>query len=252
MKTRILIALALAALVAATHSQTLDKAFGEKILASIDGLRTFEEGDLSATMTMITEDPDEGTDKHVIKQFRRDSEDKFLMLIQEPAVELGQGYLKVDQSLWFYDPESRQFTHVSMKEQFSGSDARNSDFGASTLNEDYEVVSVTEGKLGRFNTYILELKALNDEVTYYRTKIWVSKDPTLPLKTEDYSETGRLMRTSLFPNYAHVGGSYVATTMIFKDELVQNKKTQITLDNVSSKKLPDSVFTKAYVERVNR
>jgi hypothetical protein len=36
------------------------------------------------------------------------------------------------------------------------------------------------------------------------------------------------------------------------DALVQGKKTKITLTEVSIDPLPDSVFTKAYIERVNR
>jgi hypothetical protein len=31
----------------------------------------------------------------------------------EPESQLGQGYLKVDDNLWFYDPESRKFSHSS-------------------------------------------------------------------------------------------------------------------------------------------
>jgi outer membrane lipoprotein-sorting protein len=245
----VLIATAFATMVSA---QTFDGALGIEILETIDDLRTFTEGDLSSTLTLISEDPEEGVERHVVRQFRRDADDKFLMLLQEPAVKLGQGYLRVDDSLWFYDPESRQFTYTSMKERFADTDARNSDFGASSLTDDYEVASIAEGTLGRFEVYILELQAKHAEVTYARQVLWVSKDPYLPLKSEDYSETGRLMRTSLYPNYTRVSGTYVATRIIFVDELVEGARTQITLDNVSAAPLPDSVFTKSYVERVNR
>ncbi len=230
----------------------LDLSDGDEILRTVDELRNFVGGDFAAVMTMISEDPEEGVEKQVVQQFRRDDEDKFLMLIQEPAVKLGQGYLQVDDTLWFYDPESRQFTHTSTKERFSGSDARNSDFGRSSITDDYAVTDLREGTLGSYQVYILELSATNNEVTYPRAVMWVTRDLFLPLKVEDYSETGRLMRTSLYPSYARAGDTYIATTMIFVDELIEGKKTQISLTDISVEPLPDSIFTKAYVERVNR
>ena len=230
----------------------LDISDGEEILEAVDRLRNFVGGDFAAVMTMISEDPDEGVEKQVVQQFRRDDEEKFLMLIQEPAVKLGQGYLQVDDTLWFYDPESRQFTHTSMKERFSGSDARNSDFGRSSITDDYAVTDLREGTLGSYQVYILELSATNNEVTYPHVVMWVTRDLFLPLKVEDYSETQRLMRTSLYPSYARAGDTYIATTMIFVDELIEGKKTQISLTDISVEPLPDSIFTKAYVERVNR
>ncbi len=222
------------------------------ILRDIDELRSFDKADFSAVLTMISEDPEKGVEKKVVQMFRRDRDDKFLMLIKEPEVQRGQGYLKVGKNMWFYDPESRKFSHISLKENFAGTDAKNSDFGKSSLAEDYDVISHSEGKLGRFDVYILELKAKNNEVTYPYMKVWVTKKPHLVLKVENYSLNKRLLRVSYYPKYARVGNSYIATRMIFIDSLVKNKRTQITLTDLSVEKLPNYVFTKSYVERVNR
>jgi outer membrane lipoprotein-sorting protein len=235
-----------------TAGWAIDLEEGQRILAEIDSLRTFTESDFASVVTMVSEDPEEGVSRQVVRQFRRDSEDTFLMLIESPATMLGQGYLRVEDNLWFYDPESRNFSHSSMKERFSGSDARNSDFGASSYREDYRVVAVEEGRLGSYDVYILDLEATSNEVTYAAQRLWVTRDPYLPLKIEDYSEAGRLMRTSLFPSYTRAGETYVATTMIFVDELVDGRKTRIDVTDVSAAPLPDTIFTKAYVERVNR
>lgn len=250
-KSTVGLTLMVATILAPATVAAIDITDGPEILSSIDRLGTFE-GDIAAVMTLVSEDPEEGVDRQVMQQFRRDGEDMFLMLVQEPSTMLGQGYLRVDDNLWFYDPESRNFSHTSMKEQFSGSDARNSDFGASSRNEDYAVTSIREDRLGSYDVYVLELEARHNEVTYPTQIMWVTRDPYLPLKVEDYSETGRLMRTSLIPSYARAGDSYIATNMIFVDELVEGKKTQISITEVSVETLPDSIFTKAYVERVNR
>lgn len=249
-KTILTISVMIMSLSTALSALTVSEA--QEKLDLIDGQSNFEDLDFSAVMTMISEDVETGIEKNVIQQFRRDSDDKFLMLFQEPAVQKGQGYLMIDDNLWFYDPESRKFSHTSMKDSFGGSHARNSDFGESSLSEDYRVVSVAEGKLGKYEVYILDLEAANDEVTYPSQKMWVTKSNYLKLKTEDFSATGRLLRTSLFPSYGKVGEKFMPTRMIFTDELIEGNKTQITITDLSTRQLPDSLFTKAYVERVNR
>jgi outer membrane lipoprotein-sorting protein len=203
-------------------------------------------------MTMVAEDPDEGIDRRKARMFRRDRDGAFVLLILEPQVNRGQGYLQVDDALWFYDPTSRAFSFTSMSENFQGSDARMSDFGTSTIDADYEVSLASEGKLGRFEVYVLELEARHNEVTFPYLRLWVTKDSFLILKTEDYSVTRRLLRTSYYPRYTRAGDAYMPAQIILIDELVEGKKTTMNFEDVSTAPLPDSVFTKAYVERVSQ
>lgn len=223
------------------------------ILKKIDTNTNFGEYDFSSVMTMVVEDPEKGIEKMVVHQFRRDREEKFLLLIQEPSVQKGQGYLLEGDNLWFYDPSSRQFAHNSLKESFQGSDVRNSDFTQWTYSSNYEVAGYEEGSLGGHKVYIVELEATSNSVTYPYIKLWITQTETpLVLMAEEYSLTKRLMRTSLFPKYATIGSFIIPQQMIFVDELVKGSKTQVILSELSISPIPDNVFTKAYIERVNR
>jgi len=230
----------------------LVQADGVQILKNIDTNTNRLDTDISMVATMIKEDVEEGTDKRVVRMFRRDYEDKFLMLFQEPSYKSGQGYLRVEDTLWFYDPESRKFSIRSMKDRFDNSNARNSDFRRSALYEDYDVVSQTEGKLGKFPVYILELQAKHDEVTYPKQIVHVLKKPNLLLKAQNYSVSDQLLRTAYWPAYTKSGGIYIAKKRIFVDEVIKGNKTTFSFDKISTTKMADSTFTKAYVERVNR
>jgi len=224
----------------------------QAILEAIDQQSNFTDTDFQSVATIIVQDPEKGTEKYVVTQFRRDREGKFLLLIQEPAVQRGQGYLMDEENLWFYDPESRKFSHTSLKESFEGTDARNSDFAASRLAEDYRPVGYESGVLAGFQVHIIDLEAVHSEVTDPYLRIWVEKENNLLLKVESYSLTKRLMRTAYFSNYEKRGSYVVATTMLFVDELVAGSRTLVTLSDISFEALPDSVFTKAFVERANR
>ena len=249
--TRTLLVLA-ALLLAPVLGSAADETDYLAILRAIDRSRSFDTTDFSAVFTVVSEKPDEENSVFKAQMFRRDAEDKFVMVFLEPDVQRGQGYLQVDDNLWFYDPESRKFSHTSLQEAFQGTDARNSDFGEVSYAQDYTVRAVEEGTLGKYAVWVLDLQATSDEVTYPFLKAWVTREGSLVLKTEDYSLTERLMRTSYYPRYARVGDSVVPTEMIFVDELVEGRKTRISMSDLSDAAIADSVFTKAYVERANR
>lgn len=224
----------------------------ESLLARIDAQSRFEGTDFSALMTMIVEDPEKGIEKMVVRQFRRDEGDHFLLLVQEPVTQKGQGYLLEGDNLWFYDPSSRKFAHTSLKESFQDSDARNADFSQWNYSTSYEIETYGEGSLGSHAVYVIDLKAVDDTVPFPYVKLWATKEGDLVLKAEEYSLNRRLMRTGLFPKYARAGGSVIPVQLVFIDELVEGKKTQIGISEISTKEIPDYVFTKAYMERVNR
>lgn len=139
-----------------------------------------------------------------------------------------------------------------MKENFQDSNAKNSDLTASSLAKDYRIEKTERGKLGSFATYILDLRALSNEVTYPHLRMWIRQDNYLVLKLEDYSLSERLMRTAYYPHYVKIEDRYFPDKMLFVDELKKGEKTQMTFTEVSTAALPESVFTKTYLERVNR
>lgn len=224
----------------------------DAILQRIDEYGTFNDDDFSAEYTIVSDKP--GEERSIFKSriFRRDSEEKFLLINLEPVLSRGEGFLQVEDTGWSYDPESREFGIFNLSESFEDSEARNSDFDDNDFSDEYEAVSYESGTLGKYDVYILELEAKTDTVAYPAIKIWVRQDNYLLLKEEDYSLSGRLMRTSYFPNYARAGGYYIPTKMLFVDNLNPGERSEVTVRNISFDPIPDTVFTKAYLEQVNR
>jgi len=223
-----------------------------QILEDIDNLQNFGDNDFTTIYTIVSEKPGEEREVLEVRLFRRDVRDLFLMIIISPEVQKGQGFLQLEDNLWFYDPESRKFEHSSAKENIQNSDAKNNDLMVQTLADDYTVVSHEEGVLGNIPVYILNLEAKNDEVPYPEMKLWVRQSPTLPMKSDEYGYSGRLMRSSAYLNYVKVGNKYLPTRILMVDMLNVGEKTQITMTNPSIGALPDYVFTKAYLEKVNK
>ena len=231
----------------------------QELLAKVDSLVSYYNTDFSAEYTIVQEKPGQELSTTVAGVFRRDSSETFVIVIMQPLISRGQGYLKQDKTLWFYDPESRRFNTTNNTERFQNTNARNSDFTRSTLAQDYKVTAGENVTLGRYNCRLLTLEALTKDVTYPKMKVWISDDGLLR-KSEDYSLSGQLLRTSAIPDYYLINGRFIPKQILFVDALrgavirgtFMNEKTQITISKPSFEKVSDSVFSKTFLETVNR
>jgi outer membrane lipoprotein-sorting protein len=238
----------------ALHAQT-----DLEILRRADSLASYMDTDFSAEYTIVQDKPGQSRSTTVAGLFRRDSIETYVIVIMQPAVSRGQGYLKQGKTLWFYDPESRRFNTTSSAERFQNTNARNSDFTRSTLAQDYRILQGEDAMLGRFKCRLLTLEAVTTEVTYPRMKIWISEDG-LVRKTEDYSLSGQLLRTGAFPEYHKIGERFVPRRVLFEEALrgamvndkLIHERTQITINKPSFSPVPNSTYSKTFLESVNR
>ena len=84
--------------------------------------------------------------------YRRDAEDKFMILFLEPKSEAGKGYLRIDKNLFMYDPSVGKWERRTERERIGGTDSRRADFDESRLAEEYSPEYVAEESLGKFNS----------------------------------------------------------------------------------------------------
>ncbi len=231
----------------------------QKLLEEVDSLASYMDTDFSAVYTVINSRAGGARELTKTAVFRRDRDKMYTLVVVEPEIHKGQGYLKKGKTLWFYDPESRRFNSTSAQSRFQNSHARNSDFTASTLAQDYRVVSGREEKLGRFDCRVLELESVNDQMTYPYMKIWVSRD-RLIRKVEDYSLSRQLLRTTAIPAYQKTGRYFVPEKIVIMDNLkgarvngtFVHERTLIEISQVSLEDLPESVFSKTFLENVGQ
>ena len=247
-------AIALVALAAFTSAPLFAEAPDFKaLLKAVDANGDFGTRDYSAVFTIVTQKPQEKDTVMQIKLFRRDERDQVVWIILKPDAQKGQGFLKVEDNIWMYDPESGKYSHSTMKEQIQNSKAKSSDLKRASYAEDYDIAGWEEGTLGKYPVYVLSLKAKNNEVSYPTLKLSVRTDKPLVLKEEDYSLSDRLMRTVLYPpKYIEVAGRTVYSQILIQDELNKGEKSQLTISDVSVANLPDATFSKAFLGQSSR
>jgi outer membrane lipoprotein-sorting protein len=191
--------------------------------------------------------------------YRRSADQRFIILFTKPKSSQGQGYLRVDKNLWFYDPAVGKWERRTERERIGGTNSRRSDFDESRLAEEYTPELVTEEKLGVYNTVVLKLTGKPGlDLAFPVVKLWLDKDNTNVLKREEYALSGRLLRTSYYPKwkkiYSESKGADVwyPEEFRFYDEVEKENSTLVMTKNVDLRSLEANLFTKAWLESKSR
>ena len=191
--------------------------------------------------------------------FRRDQDDRLMILFLNPKSERGKGYLRISKNLWFYDARVGKWERRTERERIGGTDSNRQDFDESRLAEEYLGQHLGDQKLGPYTAYKLVLRAKKGvDVAYPKLMLWVDRESKNILKREDYAASGKLLRTSFYPTWRKVYSPskkaevwYPKQIRIF-DELEKQNRTTVVIREVDLNSLPANIFTKAWLESKSR
>lgn len=187
--------------------------------------------------------------------FRRDADDKLMILFTKPKSEQGKGYLRLDKNLWFFDPASGKWERRTERERIGGTDTRRADFDESRLSEEYDPTYKGQEKLGVYTVHHLELKVKPGvDVSFPVLQLWVDVTNNTVLKRQEYALSGKLMRTSLYPRWKKLYSEskkadvWFPEEMRFYDEIEKSNATTVVMRTIDLRSLEANMFTKAWLE----
>jgi hypothetical protein len=236
----------------------LTKAEMVKILAGIDQ-RVKSPGDYKALVYLEQKEKDKPDVAREALVYRRDLDQKLMILFTKPKTEGGKGYLRVDRNLWYYDPTVGKWERRTDRERIAGTDSRRQDFDQSDLANEYDPEFLGEEKLGNFKVWHLKLTGKpGKDLAYPIVEFWVDKETGNDLKRLDFALSGRLMRTSYIPKWEKMFSKtkndyvwYPKEIHIF-DEIDKANSTLVIIQSVDLEALPENIFTKAWLETKSR
>jgi outer membrane lipoprotein-sorting protein len=128
-----------------------------------------------------------------------------MILFTAPKSSAGQGYLRLDKNLWFYDPSVGKWERRTERERIGGTNSRRSDFDESRLAEEYDPKDEGEETLGRYQAQKLFLTGKPGlDLAFPTIRLWVDKETHNVLKRQEYALSGRLLRTSYYPKWKKI------------------------------------------------
>jgi outer membrane lipoprotein-sorting protein len=191
--------------------------------------------------------------------YRRSADQRFIILFTAPKNVVGQGYLRVDKNLWFYDPAVGKWERRTERERIGGTNSRRSDFDESRLAEEYDPSDAGEEKLGAYNAQRLDLKGKQGlDLAFPVIKLWVDKETNNVLKRQEFALSGRLLRTSYYPKWKKVFSEskkqdvWFPQEIRFYDEVEKENSTLVLIKSVDLHSLEQNLFTKAWLESKSR
>jgi outer membrane lipoprotein-sorting protein len=189
----------------------------------------------------------------VVKSYSEGDKNSFSEYLAPPR-DAGTKMLKLEDKLWIYEPSSDRTIQLSgnmLRQSVMGSDLSYEDFMEETKLQDMYNATVTgEDTLSGKICWIVDLKAVNEDVAYSRRILWVDKESFLPMKEERYAKSGKLLKTAVINEVMKVEGRFYPKSMTFKDELKKGEGTELVIDEISfDAKIPEFYFTKGALKK---
>jgi hypothetical protein len=255
---RQLVSLCLFVVLAALPARAMDKPELMKLLVEIDD-RQRNGGDYKALIYLEQKEKDKADVVREVLVYRRDADDKLMLLFSKPKSEEGKGVLRLDKNLWTYDPGTGKWDRTTERERIGGTNTRRADFDESRLAEEFEPSFVGDEKLGKFETVVMELKVKEGfDVAYPVLKLWVDKTTHNILKRQEFALSGKLARTSYYPKWQKLFSESKKAELWFPgeirifDEIEKSNSTLVLFKTVDLNPLDQNMFTKAWLESKSR
>ncbi|MDC7220606.1 MAG: outer membrane lipoprotein-sorting protein [Spirochaetales bacterium] len=215
---------------------------GDEIIEKADDLQSFDTQTSSGTM--ISHDRF-GDITSTFDSWSRG--DKEFLLEFTNVEEAGQKVLRVDDTMYLYDPDAEETIRLSgsaLKDSLFG-DVSYEDVseGNDTLDKYYTSLEGTELKKGQ-ECYVVELSAKQRTAPYYKQILWINKESYVLVYGEYYSKRDVHLKTIEVLDYLEVDDKFVISHMILRDVIKGDSHTELKLHDIKIDiELEDRLFT---------
>ncbi len=208
--------------------RSVESSYPEQFV-SLNKLENFEKGELSSA--------------YELKVFKKGS-DKALLEVLAPEDAKGQKILRVGDEVVILFPENCRIVPLSARQNVLGTSFTVADVLRVDLVKDYNAKLVGTERVQDRPAYKLELTAKDETVPFARILYWVDAENFLPLQSEFYTETGKLLRRAIYAERKELGGALRPSKITIENALEAGTKTVMTISEMEIRELPDSMFTK--------
>ena len=206
---------------------------GEEILKKIDYNLISNYQILVIKMTVYTR---QGDIQFKSKSWSMPIDKKYFTEFQEPAREKGTKILKLKEDLWTYSPQTDRIITIAghmSRQSLMGSDLSYEDYmNDDTLTNMYTAKITGEETINDRKCFVMKLIAKNDSITYQSRKVWVDKKYMIPLKSELYAKSGKLLKWISVSEVMHIQDRYYPKRSKFKDVLKIGNGTEFIVESI--------------------
>lgn len=160
-----------------------------------------------------------------------------------PERQAGRKLLMKDQDLWFFTPDIKRPTRVSMQQRLTG-EVANGDLARTSFGEDYDVEVKGEEVVNGVKAVKLALTKKTAEVTYAAIDYWVALKTYAPLKAVFKSDSGKDLKIATYKDPKKILGRTLLSKIEIVNALNKKQKSVLTFTGYKKEQLNESFFNK--------
>jgi hypothetical protein len=216
-------------------------------------------GDYASVVFIDQKTKDGATKAFEARVYRRDADEKLMILFTKPKAEAGKGYLRLEKNLFLYEPSLGKWERQTERASIAGTNSRRDDFDQSRLADEYDAAFVADENLGKFKVHHLKLNAkAGIDVASPIVELWIDQNEKNVMKRQEFALSGKLLRTSYYPSWQKMFSKskgaevYMPKEIRVFDEVDKGNSTSVALREVKLEPLDANMFTKAWLESQSR
>ncbi|HSG28064.1 MAG TPA: outer membrane lipoprotein-sorting protein [Candidatus Krumholzibacterium sp.] len=220
---------------------------GDEVLRKVDANLVTDSAKTSSVMVIHTRTATRTIRSTAWSRGRHET----LVEYTSPAREKGKKMLRLEDKLWTYTPEPNdRIITISghlLRQSVMGSDLSYEDMMENDrLLELYTAVVTGDSLIGDRDCWAVTMTAKEEDIAYHSRKVWVDKERWLPLRSERFARSGRLLKTTTLDEVFYQDGRWYPGKMTFKDVLSRGEGTEYIIESIEFDiDIPDHYFTKA-------
>lgn len=231
----------------AARAQDDDDREARALVERADAVRFPREG-FEVEVAIVSSAPGETEDARRYRLLSKGNENTIVMTV-EPAAERGQILLMRGRDLWIFLPSVSQPVRLSLSQRLTGQVA-NGDLARANFAGDYLAKLAGIETIDGERCHRLELAAADRSVTYGRVTYWVRQSNGWPHRADFHALSGRLLKSCRYEGFRDMAGRVRPTRLVMDDALREGHRSVLEYGAMKLRDLPDKVFTRDYLKRL--
>lgn len=213
---------------------------GIEMVKKADQMRYIEED--NSFMVQINDFKGASTQTTKFKVYSRGAHNSLVETLF-PERQAGRKLLMKDDDLWFFSPDIKRPTRISMQQKLTG-EVANGDIARTNFGDDYTVEVKNTEKINGADAVHLVLTKSKTEVTYPAVDYWVNAKNFQPIKAVFKSDGGKELKVATYSEPKPILGRTLMTKMEIVSAINKTQKSVLIFTGFAKEKLNGAFFNK--------
>ena len=224
-----------------TPKPNFDKNLAQSAIKKAETLRSVDHSESSVDLASFSKEKRDNI-KYNIRILRSTNLRAYLEFLA-PDYERGRHMLAIGKKYWSKFPDSKRVVEISRKEAIGNTAFEMGDLFQIDAHNDYDPIDLQKEE----GLTKITLISKHPDTTYNKIEYYLTSE-NYPVKAKFYGVSDKHIKTMYIEKSGPLGGMTRPTVLKMVDEITPGKYSIWTTKKLTLKKIPDSIFSTAYLK----